>query len=130
MCDGKVELTSIKDISHSIRQTQDTLQPEECVVDGNPFYGRHFSQSCVQWTASSVSTKGAYFEDVQLERYGHSRFPRLQPVISGAKFFATIPVLPYKMGVTPPSECVYTLGHYRTGNRSPQQVEPFLTYPR
>jgi hypothetical protein len=130
MCDGKVKLTNIRDISHDIRPTQASVLPEECTIDGDPYSGRHFSQSCVRWTASAVSTKGAYFEDVQLERYGHSRFPRLQPVISGARFFATIPALPIKMGITPPSECIYTLGHFRSGNRSPQQVEPLLIYPR
>ena len=130
LCDGKVTLKNIKDISHDIRLPPTNVLPEECRIDGAPFYGRHFSQSCVQWTASAVSTKGAYFEDVQLERYGHSRYPRLQPIISGAKFFATVPFLPYKMGVNPPSECVYTLGHYRTGNHSPYMVEPIPISPR
>jgi len=129
-CDGKITLKTIREISHDIRPSQTSALPEECVVDSNPYYGRHFGPSCVQWTASAVSTKAAYFEDVQLERYGHSRCPRLQPVISGARFFATIPLVPIKMGITPASECVYTLGHYRTGNWSPYMVEPCLTYPR
>jgi len=77
------------------------------------------------WKASALSTRAAYFEDVQLERYGHTIVcPALQPVVSGAKFFATIPFLPYKMGVTPPNECVYTLGHHRPGNCAPYMVQP------
>jgi hypothetical protein len=124
-CGDKVTLRSIRDISHDIRPTQTGELPEECVIDSAPFYGRHFSQSCVMWKASAVSTKAAYFEDVQLERYGNTIVcPALQPVVSGAKFFATIPFLPYKMGVTPPEECVYTLGHHRPGNRVPYMVEP------
>jgi len=126
VCNDKVALKSIRGISHDIRPTQTGELPEECVIDGTPYYGRHFDQSCFMWKASAVSTKAAYFEDVQLERYGHTIVcPALQPVVSGAKFFATIPMLPYKMGVTPPNECVYTLGHYRSGSCSPYMVEPF-----
>ena len=124
-CSEKISLKSIKEISHDIRPTVPGELPEECVIEGTPYYGRHFSQSCYQWKASAVSTKAAYFEDVQLERYGHTACPVLQPIVSGAKFFATIPILPYKMGVIPPNECVYTLGHYRAGNCSPYMVEPF-----
>ena len=129
-CDESMTLKSIKEISHDIRLKQTGPLPAECAMDSTPYYGRHFSQTCVHWKASALSTKAAYFEDVQLERYGHTRYPVLQPVISGAKFFATIPILPYKMGVTPPSECVYTLGHYRSGNPSPYIREPFLISPR
>jgi len=126
VCDDKITLRSIREISHDIRPTQPGELPPECIIDGAPYYGRHFSQSCVQWKASGVCTKAAYFEDVQLERYGHTIVgPVLQPVVSGAKFFATVPLLPYKMGVTPPNECVYTLGHHRVGSRSPYMVEPF-----
>jgi len=124
-CGDKVTLKSIREISHDIRPTQTGELPEECVIESAPFYGRQFSQSCVMWKASAVSTKAAYFEDVQLERYGNTIVgPVLQPVVSGAKFFTTIPFLPYKMGVTPPHECVYTLGHHRPGNRVPYMVEP------
>ena len=125
-------LKSIKEISHDIRPTtaSDEL-PEECAIVGNDYHGRHFSQTCFMWKASAVSTKAAYFEDVQLERYGHTKVcPALQPIVSGAKFFATIPILPYKMGVTPPNECVYTLGHHRAGNCAPYMVEPFPISPR
>ena len=125
-CGEKVSLKSIKEISHDIRPTSSGELPEECVIDSVPYNGRHFNQSCFQWKASAVCTKAAYFEDVQLERYGHTVVcPVLQPVVSGAKFFATVPMLPYKMGVTPPNECVYTLGHYQAGSCSPYMVEPF-----
>ena len=36
-----------------------------------------------------------YFEDPQLERYGHSFPPCCQPLISGAHFFTRLPILPY-----------------------------------
>ena len=63
-----------------------------------------------------------YFEDEQLERYGHTRGP-LQYVISPAKFFVTFPILPYEMGLCPPRECIYTLGTYRPGDCSPYYRE-------
>ena len=98
--------------------------PTECPLVTTPYSGRHFSRTCFQWKASALCTKAAYFEDVQLERNGHSVCPALEPVLSGARFFLTVPVLPYKMGLTPPSECVYTLGHYRVGNCAPHMLDP------
>ena len=128
---GDFALKSIKDISHDIRPTDASRLPEECVIESPIYYGRHFGQTCFMWKASALSTQAAYFEDVQLERYGNTIVcPALQPVVSGAKFFATIPILPYKMGVTPPNECVYTLGHRRPGNCAPFMVEPFPISPR
>jgi hypothetical protein len=123
-CGEKIVLKSIKEIEYDIRPKNAAELPEECVLDGEPYHGRHFDRSCMQWKASGVCTKAAYFEDVQLERHGHTVCPVLQPVISGAKFFATVPLLPYKMGVTPPGECVYTLGHYRVGSCAPHMIEP------
>ena len=125
-------LKSIREISHDIRpMTASDVLPEECAIDGQVFYGRHFGQTCFMWKASAVSTKAAYFEDTQLERYGHTKVcPAFQPILSGAKFFATVPILPYKMGVIPPKECVYTLGHYRAGNCAPYMAEPFPISPR
>lgn len=44
-----------------------------------------------------------------------------QPLVSGAQFFATVPILPYKLGAEPPCDCVYTLGLYRPGSPAPYQ---------
>ena len=130
-CNDQIGLKSIREISHDIRPTHSGPLPEECVIDRPTYYGRHFGQTCFMWTASALSTQAAYFEDVQLERYGNTIVgPVLQPIVSGARFFATIPILPYKMGATPPNECVYTLGHRRPGNRAPYMVEPFPISPR
>ncbi|MDR1486218.1 MAG: hypothetical protein LBT09_15555 [Planctomycetaceae bacterium] len=113
----------INEISCDIKPRPGQL-PDECPLTSEPYTGRHFNQTCFQWKASAVCTKGAYFENVQLERYGHSVCPLLEPVISGVKFFTTIPILPYKAGLTPPNECVYTLGHYRVGNCAPHTLDP------
>jgi hypothetical protein len=78
-------------------------------------------RSLYEWEASWLCHRPLYFEEVNLERYGYSRFPALQPVVSGARFFATAPILPYTMTVDPPREGIYALGHYRPGNLAPYQ---------
>jgi hypothetical protein len=59
-----------------------------------------------------------------MERYGHSWGPCCDTIVSGAHFFSKLPVLPYCMGLTPPCECVYALGHYRPGSCAPRQLDP------
>jgi len=98
--------------------------PKECPLESPPFDPRAWSPMTYTWKASGLCHKPLYFEDVQLERYGHSWGPLLQPLASGAHFFLTVPVLPYKMGLTPPNECMYTLGYYRPGNCAPYQLDP------
>ncbi len=100
--------------------------PMDCTIvgQGSPVKPRHWTASTFTWTASALCSKPNYFEEVQLERYGHSPGPIIGPIISSAHFFATFPVLPYKMGLTPPNECVYTLGYYRPGNCAPYLLDP------
>lgn len=78
--------------------------------------------STFQWTAPSFYHRPLYFEQVNLERYGHfHRNWLLQSALSTAHFFGTIPSLPYRIGTDHPHECVYTLGHRRPGNCNPHQ---------
>jgi hypothetical protein len=86
--------------------------------------GRDWASICYTWKASGLCHKPLYFEQAHMERYGHSYGPVLDSVISGAHFFATVPVLPYKMGLEPPLECVYPLGEYRPGSCAPRYIEP------
>jgi hypothetical protein len=74
------------------------------------------------WKASELMHKPLYFEEVALERYGHTAGPIWQPVISSGHFFANIAVMPYKMGIHPMTECQYALGYYRPGNCAPWQL--------
>lgn len=74
------------------------------------------------WSAPAFYHNPLYFEQVNLERYGQGTYPCLQPAASGAMFFATIPILPYKIGAKHWNERVHTLGHYRPGNRNPYQI--------
>jgi len=50
--------------------------------------------------------------------------PWVQPLASAANFFLTFPILPYKMGLEMPNECIYTLGYYRPGDCAPYLFDP------
>ncbi len=93
--------------------------PCECRLEGETFEPRRFATTMFTWKAAGYCHKPRYFEDWQLERYGHSHGPLVDPFISAAHFFITLPVLPYKMGVELPWECVYPLGYYRPGSCAP-----------
>ena len=98
--------------------------PVEFALDDLRYDGRNWVASSFAWKASEVSHKPLYFEEVQLERYGHTFHPLVQPVVSGAHFFLNIAVLPYKMGIHPLHECQYPLGYYRPGSCAPWLVPP------
>ncbi|MEO2046763.1 MAG: hypothetical protein ABGX16_09350 [Pirellulales bacterium] len=98
--------------------------PYECTLDSDRFSPRSWPHATYLWKASGLCHKPLYFEQVQLERYGHSWGPYLQPLVSGAHFFATVPILPYKMGLKTPTECVYSLGYYRPGSCAPYLLDP------
>ncbi len=99
--------------------------PEKCGTGYEPFQGRNFVPATTRWAASGLCHKPLYFEQVQLERYGHEIGPILQPLVSSAHFFGSIPLLPYKMGIHPPNECQYPLGYYRPGSCAPYMMQPF-----
>ena len=71
------------------------------------------------WTAAATRHQPLYFEEVNAERYGYTCSRFLQPAISAAHFFGTLPALPYLKGADCPCECNYTLGHYRPGSCNP-----------
>ena len=98
--------------------------PSECQLGDEEFQIRDWALSTLTWKASGLCHKPLYFEEVQLERYGHSAGPIAQPILSGAHFFASVVALPYKMGINPPHECRYALGYYRVGNCAPYLVPP------
>jgi hypothetical protein len=98
--------------------------PYECTFGDTWHEGRCWEETTYMWKASALCHKPLYFEDVALERYGHSWGPYLDPLVSGAHFFGTLPVLPYCMGLHPPNECMYALGYYRPGNCAPYMIPP------
>ncbi len=95
----------------------------------------HFEPRCwddtlYTWKASNLCSKPLYFEEPRVERYGHSLAPGVQPLFSAAHFFTSVAILPYKMGMQLPNECVYTLGYYRPGNCIPMHIPGFPISPR
>lgn len=98
--------------------------PLTCSLRGINEKPRNFTATIANWKASGLCHKPLYFEDVQLERYGHEIGPVMQPIVSTAHFFGNIAVLPYKAGIHPPNECQYALGYYRPGNCAPWTVGP------
>lgn len=71
------------------------------------------------WEAAATRHQPLYFEEINAERYGYSCNWVAQPFVSAAHFFGTIPALPYLKATNCPSECQYTLGHYRPGSCPP-----------
>jgi hypothetical protein len=97
--------------------------PTECTLGDEQYAGRHFLASTMTFKASGLCHKPLYFEETQLERYGHSVGP-MQPFVSGAHFFVNLAALPYNMGIHPPNECQYALGYYRPGSCAPWMIPP------
>lgn len=98
--------------------------PSECKLGDERLAARSWTPATMTWKASALCHKPLYFEETQLERYGHSMGPVAQPFVSGAHFFLNIAVLPYKMGINPMSECQYALGYYRPGSCAPWLLPP------
>ncbi len=78
-----------------------------------------------EFAAANTFSHPRYFEDRMLERHGHERFPALQPLVSGVRFYATMPMLPYLMTVRHPCECESSLGYFRPGTC----VYPYIQRP-
>lgn len=122
-CPSPKDLKPIRELTTNITPTEGEL-PHDCPLGNAKFEERQFASITYTWTASGLCHKPLYFEDVQLERYGHMVGPWVQPFASAAHFFLTIPILPYKMGLETPNECMYTLGYYRPGNCAPYLLDP------
>ncbi len=99
--------------------------PIECGLGPGTPIERCWAPQTATWYASSLCHKPLYFENVQLERYGHSHGPFLQPVASTVHFFGRLFFLPYNTAIHPPNECQYALGFYRPGNCAPWLRDPF-----
>lgn len=87
------------DVTHASRYREDFVVP-------------------VDLTAGEFCYRPLYFQEVNLERYGTSH-GFWQPVISGARFFATVPALPYLMTVHRPCVCRYWPHQFPAGRKAP-----------
>ena len=99
--------------------------PIECGLGAGTHPGRSWTPQTTTWYASSLCHKPLYFENIQLERYGHTHGPVLQPLASTVHFFGKLFFLPYNTSINPPNECQYALGFYRPGNCAPWLKDPF-----
>jgi hypothetical protein len=98
--------------------------PTECTLGDENYLARSWQPSTLTWKATGVCHKPLYFEEPQLERYGHTTGHIKQPLLSGAHFFLNLVALPYNAGINPPWECQYPLGYYRPGSCAPWLVPP------
>lgn len=85
--------------------------------------GESWNWTIGEWAAANTFSHPRYFEDRMLERHGQERDSHLQPLVSGARFFATVPMLPYLMIVRDPFDCESTLGYYRSGSCVPIMLQ-------
>jgi hypothetical protein len=122
-CPSADKVTPIADIKLWTRP-KDGNVPPECGLGDKEYTDRCFSPVTYTWKASALCHKPLVFEEPQLERYGHSFRPIVQPICSAAHFFICVPAIPYILGVEPPNECVYTLGYYRPGSCAPYTIDP------
>jgi hypothetical protein len=109
-------------IPGSFPETQAGPTPVDCsdaIFEGISDRDRFEVNEVLFWQPTNMMYRPTYFDDVPLERYGQSICPHLQPVISGARFFGTVPLLPYKMGYLCPHECISDAGLYRPGSPAP-----------
>jgi len=78
-----------------------------------------WSLSQKTWLAPTFCHQPLYFEDVMLERHGQERFPCIQSMLSGARFFSDVVFMPYHAYLQRPLEERYNTGHYRPGSTAP-----------
>ena len=108
---------SDKDIREFARGESDKLN---LAFGAEPFPERAFPTTVKPWDAPDFFHYPLYFEDPALERYGHTRRPLIQPVVSIGRFSAQLVCLPYLMTLDPPCREVYSLGWYRPGECAPK----------
>ncbi|MDB4731193.1 hypothetical protein OAF74_00010 [bacterium] len=95
--------------------------PKYLPLPANGSLEAHNAPTYYHWMASNLTHDPLYFEDVSLERYGHT-YP-LQPFVSISKFGLQVIGLPYQMALNPVDCEQYALGYYRPGD-----CAPFLRY--
>jgi hypothetical protein len=89
--------------------------------------GRDWALTDYRWEASCLCHGPVLFEQLNAERYGIT-YGCLQPIVSGAHFFVTVPALPYKVWAQGHDHCQYALGYYRPGSyATPQCYKPRIS---
>lgn len=127
----RARLKPISDISIAIKPKGDVLPvdyaKEVFTTTSDSYANRDWAVLPFHWEASELVFQPPYWEHTPLERYGQTRSPVLQPVISGAHFFGSFAIIPYKIGIDRTHDHISTLGYYRPGSATPclRQRLPF-----
>ncbi|QDT14656.1 hypothetical protein [Alienimonas californiensis] len=95
------------------------LCPEVAPLSTAPYQPRPVLPVQYRWAAPNITYNPLYFQDVNLERYGHHHGV-LQPAASVGKFGVQLIGLPYQMALDPPHKCETPLGYYRPGDCAPK----------
>ena len=124
---GELNLGKISKIDPTSTSELQKNSPEDSARDvfsqlPRIIYGATCGPDC-RWhetgsTAADFFYQPLYWEESNLERYGTNK-DRLQPLISGARFFGKAPLLPLKIILTPPSEEIRDLSNYPAGLPAP-----------
>ena len=119
--DGSQQVFPIDQLSDNDRcYVSDTWGfPLDCQLAHDHSGGRDFTPITLSWTASALCKQPGFFEDELLERYGFTAGPWIQPFRSGAHFLVDMAIIPYRAGIQPHNECIYTLGFFRPGSPAP-----------
>jgi hypothetical protein len=96
--------------------------PREIQLSNDPFVPRTFPASTYTWQASNIFYQPLYFEDPDLERYGHAWPFFIQPIVSSVRFTTQAVGIPYQMVIDPCCCRVYPLGYYRPGECAPKLI--------
>lgn len=75
--------------------------------------------SSKRWVPPVFCHQPTYYEDQMLENHGHERFPALQPMVSGARFYTGLFLTPYFYTIRGPFEDISSVGRYRPGSVAP-----------
>lgn len=115
------ELTASSQIGTSNAQAEVTAadRPEDLLPEQEPVFIAS-DRIYTRWTPASplqsVSVhQPLYFEDVNLERYGTTARPRLQPIGSAAHFLVSAASLPYQMVQQRPTQPYHYSHPYESG---------------
>ena len=68
------------------------------------------------WESPDFLHQPTYFDDTPLERYGHTTYRWLQPVVSGVHFFGDLALLPVRMAGDHPWRLVSPMALDRPGS--------------
>jgi hypothetical protein len=96
--------------------------PNEVPLSKEAFQPRAFPPSTYTWQASNIFYQPLYFEDPDLERYGHAYPFFIQPIVSSVRFTVQAIGLPYQAVIDPPCCRVYPLGFFRPGECAPKLI--------